>query len=254
MEIITTIRDRNIAHELSNYGIEFSEALRDEVRPFFKTLTDSYVAIAAALSLTWTRHAQLEEAYVRYSAAYIDGTVAYDSAIAIRYQQRFGADALDDVLLNYRKYYRNIRTLMPDFNACDVHSLIRLQERLLNRLNALRNERSVVGIGPWLFTGPFKIILSDQDRLWNNNGLNAIVLPTGIEVDKGIERLISEGYGFMDDFDLNWLEAGQGENSLLDNYATYNIVHEYISRIGTITSTPAIHINSALYLYGKNEI
>jgi len=172
-----------------------------------------------------------------------------------KFRYRFGADELENALTNYRKYYRHVKDIMPNFNRCDVHDINRLQQRLLSKLNNLRNERVIDGIGPWLFTGPFKIILSDQDRMWNQDGINAIVLPTGIEVDKGIKRLIKENFSFVSDFDVNWLKADKrNSNSLLDDYATYNMVHTHISNIGKITSTPAIHINSALYLYGRGDI
>jgi hypothetical protein len=159
---------------------------------------------------------------------------------------------LDKTLISYRNYYENVRDAMVDFSTCDIHALKRLQHKLLSRLDSLRISRKVTGIGPWLFTGPFKIILGDQERLWNQDGINAIVLPTGLEVDRGINRLIKERYSFMKDFDSHWLL--EDSNSLLDSYATYSMAHTFIANIGHITNTPAIHINSALYLYGKDEI
>ena len=247
-----TRRDITVAENLANEGLEFSNALRDENRWYFDNLSNSYFSIAAAISLTWTKHAKHEEEFITYAASYIDGQIAFDPNIATNFSLRFGADQLDNALLNYIRYYREVRGIMPDFTTCDVHDLTRLQQRLLSRLDTLRTNGIISGIGPWLFTGPFKIILSDQDRLWNQDGINAIVLPTGIEVDRGINRLINEGYTFVTDFDRNWLE--QETNSLLENYATYSMVHTFIANIGQLTRTPAIHINSALYLYGREDI
>jgi hypothetical protein len=242
-----TARDRTIAITLSSEGLNFSNSLRDANRVYFRTLPNSYFSIAAAISLTWTKHAQYEEEFISYAAGYIDGVLAFDDSMARRFAYRFGIDQLENALLNYRRYYRNVSTLMPNFYECDAHDITRLQIKLLNRLNALREAGTVSGIGPWLFTGPFKIILSDQERLWNQDGINAIVLPTGMEVNRGIKR-----YSFVRDFDINWLE--QDTHSLLENYGTYNMVHTFIANIGKITDTPAIHINSALYLYGRGEL
>ncbi len=127
-----------------------------------------------------------------------------------------------------------------------------MQQRLLSQLNDFRNTGQVTGIGPWLFLGPFKIILGDQQRLWNIQGIDAIVLPTGMEIDRGINRLIDEGYTFMNDFDPHWLE--ENTNSLLDNYATCSMVHTHIIKIAEIARTSALHINSALYSYGRQDI
>jgi hypothetical protein len=245
-------RDNKIAKYLSEQGKDFSVSLRDDNRWYFTNLSNSYFAIAAALGLTWTKHAKFEREFVEYAANYLDLLVERDPSISIRFCLRFGSEDLDSALLNYRNYHKHIRSLLPDFYNCDINDLARLQQRLLNELNRLRNERLVEKIGPWLFTGPFKIILGDQDRLWTHDAINAIVLPTGMEVDKGVKRLFKEKYSFMKDFSPRWLELET--KSLLDNYATYTMVHTYIANIGKLTGTPAIHINSALYLFGRNDI
>lgn len=244
--------DLEIAQVLSHEGLEFSKELRDENRWYFDNLPNSYFSIAAAIGLTWTRHAKFDQEFITYAAGYIDGTTNLDPEIPGRFSFRFGPAGLGAALLNYRRYYRDVRTHMPDFRTCDVHALTRLQSRLLGRLDTLRTEQRVTGIGPWLFTGPFKIILGDQDRLWNQEGINSIVLPGGVEINRGIRRLMKEGHTFVRDFDMNWLEETSG--SLLDNFATYNLFHTYLVNIGNITNTPALHINSSLYLYGKQEI
>lgn len=189
-------RDIDIANQLSEQGEKFSEDLRNNNRYYFEHLPYSYFAIASAISLTWTRHAQYEPEFIDYAAGFIDGENTYDSDIVLKFSYRFGAEGLETALKNYRIYYNRSRDLMIDFDSCNTHQLSRLQTKLLNRLDMLRNTNVVSAIGPWLFTGPFKIILSDKDGLWDNDGLNAIVLPTGMEVDRGIEKLITEDYSW----------------------------------------------------------
>ena len=77
-------------------------------------------------------------------------------------------------------------------------------------------------------------------------------MPTGLEVDRGIVRLKNERYSFMKDFDLHWLEENTG--SLYDNYATCIMVHSHIVKIAKIVKTSALHVNSALYKYGRKEL
>lgn len=247
-----TKRDIEIAKYLSSHGTNFSEQLRADNSWYFENLGNSYFSIAMAIGLTWTKHAQFDGEFIEYASNYIDSKVAVDPNMAIKFCYRFGSEELANALLNYRRYYKEIRTIMPNFSSCDVHTLAKLQQRMLTKLDNLRTDGRVFGIGPWLFSGPFKIILSDQHRLWEEDGINTIVLPTGMEVDKGIDRLIDEKYTFMKDFDKSWLE--ETTRSLLDNYATYHLVHTFIVNIGHIAKTPALHINSALYLYGKSEI
>lgn len=247
-----TKRDITIAEYLAKEGQAFSIELHDSNRDYFDNLTDSYFAIASAIALCWTGHAKYESAFVEYASSFIDGTIAKDMTIAPNYCKRFGVDELDNALVNFRAYYKQVRQLMPNFTTCSIQDINRLQQRLLSKLNDLRNTGQVSGIGPWLFLGPFKIILGDQQRLWTIDGVNAIVLPTGMEVDRGINRLINKGYTFMNDFDPHWLKETTG--SLLDNYATCSMVHTHIIKIGELAKTSALHVNSALYQYGREDI
>lgn len=248
---MTSNKDFLIADKLSKEGIKFSSEIKDINKLYFDDLSSSYFSIAVAISLTWTKHANLEDEFIEYAAEYIDSSTKYDSNITKRFASRFGVEQLDNVLLNYRKFNEIIKDTIPDFKSCDILEIIKLQQNMLNKLHDLRAKGSISLIGPWLFTGPFKIILSDQERFWNEPGLNAIVLPTGFEVDKGLKMLLKQNYDFMQSFDSNWLKS---DHSLLDNYGTYHLIHKFMENIGKITNTPALHINSGIYLLGKNEI
>lgn len=246
------MKDKEIAKHLAEEGIQFSEKLFEINTEYFKRLTNNYFAIAAAIGLCWTGHAQYEDEFIEYAAGFIEGSTHNNPKISINFCKRFGPKELDESLFGFNQLYRNVYQTIPDFSISSIQDINLFQQRLLSKLNKLRNEGIVSHIGPWLFLGPFKIILTDQKRLWNNEGLNSIVLPTGLEVNKGIKRLKNERYNFMKDFDLHWLDEHSG--SLLDEYATCNMVHAHIIKIAGLSNTKALHINSALYLYGKKEI
>lgn len=247
-----TKQDIQIAEYLSIEGLTFSEELHDRNHHFFQTLPNNYFAIACAISLCWTGHAKYEDSFIEYASAYIDAQIPKDITVAKEYCLRFGEEGLDIALTNFRKYLNRIKDIIPNFNLCSVQDINKLQQRLLNKLTQLRESGEISGIGPWLFLGAFKIILEDQKRLWNNDGINAIILPTGLEVDRGIIRLKNDGFSFMKDFDLHWLEENSG--SLSDNYATCIMVHSHIVKIAEIGKTSALHVNSALYKYGRKEL
>lgn len=244
--------DIQIAEYLGTHGSMFCEELHDRSHHFFQTLPNNYFAIACAISLCWTGHSKYDDDFIVYASAFIDAQIGKDLKIAKKYSLRFGEDGLDIALTNFRIYLNRVKNIIPDFNLCSVQDINVLQQRLLNKLCQLRDNKEVVGIGPWLFLGAFKIILEDQKRLWNNEGLDAIIMPTGLEVDRGIVRLKNEGYSFMKDFDLHWLEENTG--SLSDNYATCIMVHSHIVKIAKIGKTSALHVNSALYKYGRKEL
>lgn len=247
-----TKSDIQIADYLGSHGLIFCEELHTRSHHFFQTLPNNYFAIACAISLCWTGHSKYDDDFIIYASAFIDAKVGKDVKIAKEYSLRFGEEGLDTALTNFRIYLNRVKNIIPDFNTCSVQDINILQQRLLGKLSQLRDNGEVVGIGPWLFLGAFKIILEDQKRLWDNEGLDAIIMPTGLEVDRGIVRLKNEGYTFMKDFDLHWLEENTG--SLSDNYATCIMVHSHIVKIAKIAKTSALHVNSALYKYGRKEL
>lgn len=107
-------RDALKATQLADEGLAFSNSLREENRTYFDNLPSSYFSIAAAISLTWTKHAKLEAEYVEYAARFIDGKTAHDPEIARRFWLRFGPEELDDALTNYAIFYRAVRKKMPE--------------------------------------------------------------------------------------------------------------------------------------------
>lgn len=247
-------KDIQKAEYIANHGKIFSNNLKNDLDGFYDSLieSNSYFAISLAISLTWTKHATYNQTFVGYAANFIDGIVAKNEAMIQNNAYRFGPKGLETALKSYRMYIRRIRNDLVDFDHCTVDELTKLQHKLLNKVSFMKRDGEITGIGPWLFLGPFKIIINHQKRLWNEPNLNDIVLATGFEVEKGMRRLKSEDYSFMSNFDLNWLE--QGSNELLESYGTCTILHERMKKIGEIVNSPAIHINSGLYLYGRRDI
>lgn len=246
-------RNKEIAQYLAEEGNEFSKELRNRNRTLFETMDCGYYATASAIALCWTGHAQYEDEFVEYAGPFIAGEIPKDSSISSTYSKRFGVENLDIALTNFRKFYRRVRDILPNFNECTIQDINTLQSQLLSKLDKYRKEGQIIGLGPWLFLGPFKIILGDQDRFWNNIGLNAIFLPTGFEVDRGMKRLKKEGYTFMKDFEPQWLDEDI-RGDLMKGFANCNLVHAHVRKIAELVNSNTLHINSALYKYGRDEL
>jgi len=247
-------KDIEKAEYIANNGRVFSEQLKNEIDVFYDLLgeTNSYFAITLAISLTWTKHAKDDVDFVKYASDFIDRKISKDEKFVKSSSFRFGYDGLDIALKNYRILLNKVKSDLIDFNNCSVDELTRLQYRLSNKISFLKRDGIITGIGPWLFLGPFKIIINHQKRLWDKPNLNKIVLATGFEVEKGLKRLKHEKYFFMDDLDKS-LQIKRSK-TLLDNYANCAILHERIKKIAKIANTSTIHINSGLHLYGKKDI
>lgn len=177
-------RDLELAQLLASEGRVFNNGLRSELDEFFTNLNDrySYFSIALAVSLTWSRHAKYEAEFLEYAAGFIDRELPKDNDVIKSSHMEFGAEQLEQALVSYRVFLRRIESNLINFNSADVTQITKLQHRLLSKVSRLIEDRELTGIGPWLFLGPFKIILTHQNRLWSDPNVDNVVLPTGREV------------------------------------------------------------------------
>jgi len=115
----------------------------------------------------------------------------------------------------------------------------------------IKNTGKARGIGAWLFLGPFKIILAQETRLWNNQEIDSIILPSGFEVCRGIRKIVRAGYPVCKGFDEYCIK--NEEKTLSDEYASDLLIQDLLTKVAVIGNTRTIHINSAFYLYGSEN-
>lgn len=231
-------------------GEAFSEELYDGNVEFYNLLKSkySYFSIANGIALTWTKHAKYEFPFVEMAAAYLDGLRSISLADVDPFRYRFGTESLFTSLQGIRSYKNKIQKIIPDFTICSAKEIKKFQDSSFTRLANMKANEEAYGVGPWLFLGPFKIILGLEKRLWNNPEIDSVILPTGIEVNRGIRRIIKAGYPVSKTFDVNWLE--NEERTLEEGYTIDTLIQNTLLEIAKIGGTRVIHVNSAFYLYG----
>jgi hypothetical protein len=239
--------------ELALKGIKFSEELYNNNIDMYDQLnpTYDYFSIALSIALTWTRHAQYKFEFVKYACSFFIKEVELDNNILKKYHYRFGDEGLAQAMTGLLEYRDAILKIIPDFTSCDSKALKKFQDRSLNILSNLKNSRKAYGVGPWLFLGPMKIIVGMEKRLWNDPGIDAIILPSGIEVQRGITKLIDSGFGLAQSFDRHHLE--NEEKSLLEGFSIDTLIQNFLAQIAKRADTRVLHINSAFYLLGAGE-
>jgi hypothetical protein len=234
-------------------GEQFSAELRDENLAFFTELESShrYYSIALAIALTWTKHAKYEADFIRYAVGFFDSQDSTDASLVERFALRFGAESLERAMNGLRTFENNLSAVVPDFHTCDVKDIKKFQDKSLQRLYRLIQDSQVSGVGPWLFLGPIKVILGVQDRFWGDPNIDSIILPTGVEVNRGIRKLIANNSLLVKDFDPNWIVNEEG--GLMEGFSNDQLIHNVLRKIAEIGETRVLHINSAFYLYGKEK-
>jgi hypothetical protein len=237
--------------ELAKQGIDFSEDLRSDNLKVFQRYLDhcEYFSIALAIALTWTKHAKYETGFFDFAVNYFDSDDSLDSNEVRKYAFRFGELSLATAMKGLKTFENHIEDIIPDFQNCDAKDLKKLQDKSLQKLHNLGEARKVSGVGPWLFLGPMKIILGTEKRLWGDPNIDSIILPTGLEVNRGIRKLANQDSPLAKGFDLNWIVNEEG--TLLEGFSNDTLVQNVLKNIAETANTRVLHINSAFYLYGR---
>lgn len=74
-----------------------------------------------------------------------------------------------------------------------LDELVQFQKSLLDEYSRLKVSNRLTHIGPWFLLAPFKILLLMRKDLWNEEKLDQVVMPAGLQVDKAIKLLKSKG-------------------------------------------------------------
>lgn len=233
-------RGRNFSEELLQGNLEIIDRYQD---------SHSYFSIVLAIALTWTKHAKYDFCFFDYAVPFFESENDINLEIVCHFDWRFGEEALVNAMNGLRVFKNEIRNITPDFTNCDSKAIIKCQDRSLHVLESLKNTGRITGVGPWLFLGPFKIIIGSERRFWDDPNIDSVLLPSGIEVNRGIMKLINDGSVLVKDFDPKWIV--NEEKSLLEGIGNDRIVQNALQKIADTANTRVLHINSAFYLYGR---
>jgi len=244
----------SLTKELAVKGKEFSENLHMwniEVFNKWHNAGYPYLTILMATNLKWSGHAKNNDEFLDVAIPWFESNDPLDPQIVADYKQYLGGEALQRAMYGLRTLKNNLVNITPDFRTCGTKEILQYQEQALRKAIRLIDTSQMSGVGAWLFLGIFKILLSIETRLWDAPNIDSVCLPSGREVIRGIYRLRSEAPG-SSRFDLNWLS--DVEPGLKCGYTTEALIHDECKNIAKQNDTIAMHINSALYLYGRKEI
>ncbi len=244
-----------IFRKLAIEGESLNNRIHDRHAPLIghynATNGNSYFAVVLGSALQWTHHATDGNDFLDYAIPWFDSNDPLDLNILDNFDGYLGIESLISGMTGLKIFKDAVNAILPDFEHCDAKDIVKCQQQALRHITRLIDNHQISGVGTWLFLGPFKIILTIENKHWADSNIDAIVLPTGREVVKGIMRLLNEFPQFCN-FDRNWLN--ENEPGLRVGYATEQLIHTECIRIANIANSRAVHINSGLWLYGAREI
>lgn len=239
--------DLRVAGLLEMSGRKLNERIHKNLVSRRKQLPSvPYMDFMLANSLVWSKHARDLKGYVRYACGYLASTDEVDQTAAAKYSLRWGAESLALVLHSLREVRKAMgRRPLPDFGKCSARSVQAYSTALMTVQNTLHRRHQADGVGPWLTKAWVKQALCHEKRLWKDPSIDGIVLPTGMEVVRGVNILANQ---------TNLLAGWNPSLSSTIDHGYDAIVQSYASDIAARAGSIALHVNSGLYLLGAGEV
>lgn len=210
-----------------------------------------YLPVMFGVDLMWSGHAKNDDEFLEVFIPWCDTADLLPENVPEDWCLYLGAHNLEIAMYGLRTLKNSIIGHAPNLYTCDAKDLVKFQESSLRIAIKKINAGEIAGVGAWLFLGLFKILLSVEQRLWAEPNIDAVVLPSGREVVRGIRRLIQVAPSSTQ-FNEHWLN--DSEPTLAGGYATELLIHNECQRIANAVSQPAMHVNSALYVYGRHDV
>ncbi len=209
-----------------------------------------YFNLAVLASLTWSGHAIFKRSFFRIGNRLLEtGDVSQIGKLE-KYAGRFGIESLSRALSSWKQILYNTR--MGNMRTGPASYLINCQQNMLAVANRMRQRNELHGIGPWLFCGPFKIILAHRKSLWKDPEVDRLLLPLGLEVVRAAKHLKRQHHLVFRDLESSIIEEEEGD--LIEGMGTLVIIQDLCRRMATLQRTRIIHINSGLYLLGAGKL
>lgn len=243
--------DDNLIKSMIEQGKMMDEDISDGIKLLKRKYSNhSLLNISIIYSLIWSGHAIDAPQFYLNGLEYLKrGKESYLEK-AIAKSGRFGEESLKNVLKGWFVILENFADY--DFARIKADKIVQLQKIIWELTYNLLNENKIRGIGNWLLLAPFKIIVAYRRTLWENNDIDQLRMPLGLEVMRGINKLLRKKSKYLNGF-AGYMFYEQ-EKNFLEEKTVVEIIHNISRKIAEDYDTRVIHVNSGLYLLGKGEI
>jgi len=248
--LAATRHEIELAEKLAKHGKEMNLGISaSQENLFVDPHSADWFTMAIAECLIWTGHAVRVDHYFEVIARYL--TLGNTKALEEMdvFAGRFGPDKLISAVRGWKSILTNL--YVPDVSRTDAHGLCEFQRTCMETALRLFYEKELRGVGAWLFCAPFKIVVAWRKEFWERQELDDLLMPLGLEVNRGLQKLIRQRATYGQNLTKEHLSEEEG--TLPDGLATVYMVQDMSRKIASIANTRVLHVNSGLYLYGADE-
>lgn len=245
-------RDINFARALAESGYTSDHEIQQRTKSYARTSNGiDLFLIAIVQSLTWTGHAIDKADYFRKALDFLKTGSEKASSGLSECAGRYGIEQLQSTLSNWKKLYSQLNA-PPDISKSSLEEIILFQSTSFEIACRGKMGNRITGIGAWLFCAPFKILLNYQSKLWNQNRIDDVWMPLGLEVIRGVKKIIRKQYSYSKFVDMGILSEKEGD--IVEGLGTIHIVQAMSKEIANDANSIVLHINTGLYELGAGNL
>ncbi len=204
----------------------------------------SEFAVWMVEALAWARYARRDNAFFVAAARFIEHGDPQLLDEAAEYPDRFGADRLRDAIAAFGRWFEEMRTPLSRMTPEPLRWKA-IQERSLRVAETLKKDGQLRGVGLWLFPAPFKVMAVAHQETWSDSALDAVVMPTGTQVERALWKLQADG---VIRIDKNILAGSAG--TFADEYTNLWALQLPQKTLANAGGTSVLHVNGALHELG----
>jgi len=255
---MSKIAEQTLGLDIINRGKQMNcdiAAQQTELLRKFKTA--NYFSVAVANSFTWTGHAVSNSDFFKVAIDYISSGNLNSLDETANFSGRFGDEKLANGLRSWRTIISHIQ--VANIQKATAQNLVKLQSNAREVADRLQKQHLISGIGLWLLYAPFKIVAVHLKNLWNDERLNEVRMPLGLEVIRGVKKLIRRKSVWTNGYDENMMTEEEG--GLKEGMGTAEMVHDISTKIAYDKNIACdfdlrriTHVNSGLFLLGKGDL
>ncbi len=239
------------ARNMAKAGEEMNLQISHDHDQLLSTFQDSdSFDVSVAHAFAWTGHAVGKPGYFEAAVDYLTTGRLESLEAAEVYSERFGPKSLASGLEGWKAISEQLGR--HDFLSCDAQELSNIQQKCLGIAKRLIDQKLLSGMGSWQFCAPFKIVAIQRKDLWQNESLDKVLMPLGLEVNRGIIKLFQKNHAYIKDYDSNMISEEEGD--LIDDMGIVELVHGISNGIARDIESRILHVNSGLYKYGKGKL
>lgn len=256
--MISKITEKMLGQEIISRGKQMNCDIADQQTKLIRKFKNAnYFSVAVANAFTWTGHAVSNGDFFEVAIDYLSSGNLNSLDETANFSGRFGDEKLTNGLRSWRTIISHIQ--VANIQKATAQNLVKLQNNAREVADRLQKQHLISGIGLWLLYAPFKIVAVHLKNLWNDEKLNEVRMPLGLEVIRGVKKLIRKKSVWTDGYDENMITEEEG--GLKEGMGTAEMIHDISTKIAYDKSIICdfnlrriIHVNSGLFLLGKGEL